>query len=211
MAITIPTKDAPKAKAKTSKVVSKARGTVPDGVKAKAKKVTPRTNFKWAIDPILESNHPIRPWGTGALLRAHSPAYTFSGTIVRSPGMYHKLNAFNGKELPEFLEGTCEEIHPSVRIRLAVRGLNLDDQKQWSAPALTNSGWQLNKTAHGKWFWEYKGKQDLPVKIMWEAEMGHYEKRILELAGGQPNILEFVENMKLDNIAVLARKSVSKG
>ncbi|ROW12555.1 hypothetical protein VMCG_00427 [Cytospora schulzeri] len=210
MAIAIPTKEAPKQKAKPSKAVTKVKETVPDGVKGKAKKVKPRTNFKWAVDPILESNHPIRPWGTGALLQAHSPVYTFSGTIVRSPGMYHKLNSYDGKELPEYLEDTCEEIHPSVRIRLAVRGLNLDDKQQWSAAALTNAGWLLNKGADGRWFWEYKGKEDLPRKIMYEAEMGHYEKRILELAGGQPNILEFVENMKLDNIAVLARKSVSK-
>lgn len=210
MAVTIPVKEAPKQKAKPSKVVTKVKGTVPDGVKGKAKKVKPHVNFKWAIDPILESNHPIRPWGTGALLQAHSPVYTFSGTIVRSPGMYHKLNAYDGKELPEYLEDTCEEIHPSVRIRLAVRGLNLDDKQQWSAAALTNAGWQLNKGADGRWFWEYKGKEDLPKKILYETEMGHYEKRILELAGGQPNILEFVENMKLDNIAALARKSVSK-
>ncbi|KUI64818.1 hypothetical protein VM1G_00297 [Cytospora mali] len=210
MAASLPTKDAPKPKGKSPKAVAKVKDTVPDGIKGKAKKVTPQTYFKWAVDPILESNHPIRPWGTGALLRAHSPVYTLSGTIVRSPGMYHKLNAYDGKELPEYLEDTCEEIHPSVRIRLAVRGLGLDDKQQWSAAALTNSGWELNRGADGRWFWEYRGKEDLPKKILYEAEMGHYEKRILELAGGHPNILEFVESMRLDDIAAIARRNASK-
>lgn len=210
MAAALPTKEAPKPKGHTPRAIQKVTSVVPDGLKAKAAKVIPSAYFKWAIDPILESNHPIRPWATGALLRAHSPVYFLSGTIVRSPGVYHRLNAYDGKELPEFLEDTCEEIHPSVRIRLAVGGLGLDDKQQWNASALTNAGWELNRGAGGRWFWEYHGKEDLPKKILYEAEMGHYEKRILELGGGRPNILEFVENMRLDDIAFLGSRKASR-
>lgn len=152
MAKSVPTKEAPRPKVNSPKVVKKAKGKVPDGIKGKAKKVIPSTYYKWANDTIVESNHPIRPWGTGALLRAHSPVYTLSGTIVRTPGMYHKLNVYNGKELPEYLEDTCEQIHPSVRIRLAVRGLGLDDKQQWGADALVDAGWVLNRAADGRWF-----------------------------------------------------------
>lgn len=140
----IPTKEAPKPKGQPPKVIAMASSVVPDSLKnsasKKVSKVTPTTFYKWAIDPILQGNHPVRPWATGAILRAHSPMYTLAGTITRSPGMYHKLNSYNGKELPEYLEDTCEMIHPSVRIRLTIRGLGYDDKKQWNAAALSSAG-----------------------------------------------------------------------
>ncbi|KAH8752519.1 hypothetical protein F5883DRAFT_433100 [Diaporthe sp. PMI_573] len=176
---------------------------------AKVSKVTSKTYFKWAVDPILEGNHPLRPWGAGAILRAHSPMYTLAGTITRSPGMYHKLNSYNGKELPEYLEDTGEQIHPSVRIRLAVKGLGYDDKKQWNAAALTNAGWELAKKTDGDWCWVYDGKECLPKKVLEESELGTYEKKMLELAGGYPDILEFVDNMSLEEFQNLTRRKTS--
>lgn len=200
MAGSLPTKEAPAAQGKSPKTIAKLKNKVPDGLKEKAQKAIPAPNYKWAVDPVLESNHPVRPWGTGAILRAHSPMYTLTGSITRSPGMYHKLNTYDGKELSEYLEDTCETIHPSVRVRLAVGGLGYDDKQKWSASALTDAGWKVKKGENGKWFWEYQGKKDLPNKILLETEMGHYEKRMLELAGGHPNILDFVNNMKKEDI-----------
>ncbi|KAF3769840.1 hypothetical protein M406DRAFT_246745 [Cryphonectria parasitica EP155] len=173
---------------------------VPDGLKEQASKVVPPKYYKWANDEILENNHPFRPWATGAILRAHSPVYTLTGSIVRSPGRYHKLNTYNGKELPEYLEDTCEKIHPSVRIRLAVDGLGYDDKRRWGAEALTDAGWELKKKPDGKWIWQYEGDEDLPRKVLEEAEMGHYELRMLELAGGTPPILDYVENMGIEDL-----------
>ncbi|PSR94237.1 hypothetical protein BD289DRAFT_465956 [Coniella lustricola] len=140
MAATIPTKEAPAAKGKSPKMVESIKNKVPASIKEKASKAMPTPYYKWANDEIVANNHPVRPWGTGAILRAHSPMYTLTGSIVRSPGMYHKLNTYDGKELPEYLEDTCEKIHPSVRIRLAVGGLGYDDKRQWNAEALTNAG-----------------------------------------------------------------------
>lgn len=207
----IPTKEAPPAKDKKSpRPIAKLKGKFPDGLKEQATKVMPASYYKWAADPILKGNHPVRPWGTGAILRAHSPVYTLAGSIVRSPGMYHKLNSLNGKELPEYLEDTCESIHPSVRIRLAVGGLGYDDKKQWDASALTDSGWKLKKAVDGKWLWEYEGKENLPKKILPESEMGHYEERMLELAGGSPNILDFVNNMTLGDLENAGSRKASR-
>lgn len=200
MAASMPTKEAPDPKGKPPRAIAKLKSKVPDGLKEKAEKAIPTPYYKWAADPVLESNHPVRPWGTGAILRAHSPMYTLTGSITRAPGMYHKLNTYDGKPLPEYLEDTCETIHPSVRVRLAVGGLGYDDKRKWNASALTDAGWELKKAADGRWFWEYEGKEDLPNKILPESEMGHYEKRMLELAGGRPNILDFVNNMKLEDI-----------
>ncbi|POS80138.1 hypothetical protein DHEL01_v201474 [Diaporthe helianthi] len=178
----MPTKEAPKPKGQPPKIIAMANSVVPDSLKNSAaknvSKVTPKTYFKWAIDPILESNHPVRPWGTGAILRAHSPLYTLAGTITRSPGMYHKLNSYNGKELPEYLEDTCEMIHPS----------------------------ELAKRTDGNWCWVYEGKEDLPKKVLEESELGYFEKRMLELAGGVPDILEFVDNMSLDEFQRLTNR-----
>lgn len=199
MAGAMPTKEAPPAKGKSPKMVEAIKSKIPASLKDKAAKVVPTPYYKWANDEILENNHPVRPWGTGAILRAHSPMYTLAGSIVRSPGMYHKLNTYDGKELPEYLEDTCEKIHPSVRIRLAVGGLGYDDKRQWNAEALTNAGWELRRRADGKWFWQYEGKEDLPNKVLEEADMGHYELRMLELAGGTPSILDYVNNMKIDD------------
>lgn len=208
----LPTKEAPKAKGKPPKIIAMATSVVPDSLKAsaaKVSKVTPTTFYKWAVDPILEGNHPLRPWSAGAILRAHSPMYTLAGTITRSPGMYHKLNSYNGKELPEYLEDTGEEIHPSVRIRLAIKGLGYDDKKQWNAAALTNADWELAKKTDGNWCWVYEGKEDLPKKILEESELGNYEKKMLDLAGGFPDILEFVDNMTLEEFQDITRRKTS--
>lgn len=196
----VPTREAPEAKGKSPKSIEAIKSRVPDGLKEKAAKVSPAPYYKWAIDAVLEHNYPVRPWATGAILRAHSPMYTLAGSITRSPGLYHKLNTYDGKELPEYLEDTCEAIHPSVRVRLAVGGLGYDDKRKWNASSLTDAGWELKKGADGKWFWEYEGNADIPNKILPESELGHYEKRMLELAGGHPNILDFVDSMKAEDV-----------
>lgn len=200
MAAAVPTKEAPPAKGKPPKAIAAFKDKIPDGLKDKASKVVPIPFYKWANDEVVESNHPVRPWATGAICRAHSPMYTLTGSITRSPGMYHKLNTYDGKELPEYLEDTNEQIHPSVRIRLAVGGLGYDDKQQWNASALTDAGWELTKREDGKWVWAYEGPEDLPMKVLEESEMGHYEKRMLDLAGGTPNILEYVEKMRVEDL-----------
>lgn len=211
MAGSMPTKEAPPAKGKPPKAIAKIKSKVPDGLKEQAQKANPIPTpyYKWAADPVLESNHPVRPWGTGAILRAHSPMYTLTGSITRSPGMYHKLNTYDGKESKEYLEDTCEMIHPSVRVRLAVGGLGYDDKQKWNASALMDAGWEIKKGGDGRWFWEYEGQEDLPKKILFESEMGHYEKRMLELAGGRPNILDFVGSMKMEDIEKAGSRKAS--
>ncbi|KAG8156665.1 hypothetical protein KVR01_013456 [Diaporthe batatas] len=181
----IPTKEAPKPKGQPPKIIAMASSVVPDSLKNSAAKnvsrVKPTTFYKWAIDPILEPNHPVRPWATGAILRAHSPMYTLAGTITRSPGMYHKLNSYNGKELPEYLEDTCEMIHPS----------------------------ELAKQTDGGWCWIYTGEEPLPKKRLEESELGYYEMKMLEMAGGVPDILEFVDNMSLEEFQTLTNRKMS--
>lgn len=139
-AASMPTKEAPAAKGKPPKAVQVVKDKVPDALKEKVGKVKPKPFYKWASDEIVLRNHPIRPWACGAILRAHSPAYTLAGTITRQPGRYHKLNTYNGRELAAYLEDTNEKVHPSVRVRLAVEGLGWDDKKKWDGSALLDAG-----------------------------------------------------------------------
>ncbi len=59
--------------------------------------------------------------------------------------MYRKADPNTGKQTDAFLEDTNERIHSSVRIRLALEGLGLDDAAKWEAPALKGR-WRLKKT-----------------------------------------------------------------
>lgn len=50
------------------------------------------------------------------------------------------------------------------------------------------------------------GKENLPCRVMEESKMGHYEKRMLELSGGHPNILDHVDNMRIEDVQTACRK-----
>lgn len=218
----------------------------------------------WAVGPIYEKNAPVRPWGLGAILQAGGWLYKLAGHDIRTPGMYHKVDPLYGRKLPAYLEDTNERIHSSVRVRLAVKGLGLNDKGHWDAPALLGN-WRLAKTnekfddpiprgsklwgqwqttngvipkrrstaptpavstlaedgtllsppgqdgegqddddndvvalpsADGsRWIWEYCGpeSQAPPERIMVEEPLGPYERHLLKLSGGQPNIFVFAE------------------
>ncbi|KAI0904072.1 hypothetical protein F4823DRAFT_628908 [Ustulina deusta] len=90
----------------------------------------------WAEKSIYESNEPIRPWSLHYIQSATGPLYNLVGSVSRAPGMYKKINPKNGRPLPEYLEGTNERIHPSVRVRLACAGLGLNDTEVWNCLSL---------------------------------------------------------------------------
>ena len=90
------------------------------------KSVLPRAD-KWAVSPIFESNDPVRPWGLGQLLGAEGFMYKISGSNVRTPGLYKKVDPTAGDLTRAFLEDTNERVHSSVRVRLTLKGLGLND------------------------------------------------------------------------------------
>ncbi|KAB5523046.1 hypothetical protein GE09DRAFT_488912 [Coniochaeta sp. 2T2.1] len=208
----------------------------------------------WAIAQIYETNHPIRPWGMGALLKASSFLYTLAGYNLRTPGTYKKINLSTGSSSRAFLEDTNERIHSSVRVRLAAGGLGLNDSGVWDCPALkgkwaprrtdrtffdpiprTRKTWEQVKEvkAHdvaadpehhgnpkkqieimeraaeeqrplsggdkddtgGRWVWEWcGGEKDAPAeRMLVEEPLGPYERQLLRLASGKPNIYEFAD------------------
>lgn len=220
----------------------------------------PPKAHRWAVDPIFEANHPFRPWGLGAILKTEGFMYKLAGYNLRTPGMYRRVDPNTGGATPVFLEGTNERIHSSVRIRLALQGLGLNDESVWKAPALQGS-WRLQKTtldfldpiprtrktwepvgpagtaAAGeegnqsaylissmphrvqavvemaaeqqrplsvqnkdyRWGWEYCGpeKDAPPQKLMLEEPLGPFERQLLRLSGGVPNVYEYSEKIEV--------------
>jgi hypothetical protein len=131
-------------------------------------------------------------------------------------------------------------MHSSVRVRLAIRGLGLNDKGLWKAPALKD--WRLKKTAEEfvdpvpeslptreppsaaeyasvnktdhqrplsavedgrqyRWVWEYCGdeKDAPPETVIVEEPLGPYERQLLRLSGGKPNVYEFAEAIGHEN------------
>lgn len=208
----------------------------------------------WAVRQIYETNHPVRPWGLGALLKAGSLLYALAGSTLRTPGLYRKMDVATGAPSGAFLEDTNERIHSSVRVRLAAGGLGLNDSSVWDAPALkgrwrprrtnkdyfdpiprTRTTWEQLKEVkahdvaadpehHGdaahqidlmevaaeqqrplsadgdnreRWVWEYCGdERGAPGdRVLVEEPLGPYERQLLRLASGKPNIYEFADGV----------------
>ncbi|KFA81471.1 hypothetical protein S40288_03337 [Stachybotrys chartarum IBT 40288] len=187
--------------------------------KATAASNPSRRTRQWAVDPIYENNKPVRPWGLGAIQDNISLLYKLAGSTTRTPGLYKQTNPKTGREDGNFLLDTNERIHSSVRVRLACKGLGLNDGGVWEASSLSN--WTLKKTTekyedpvprHPKWepaqerngtngaqnggerwIWVYSGSQkDEPKeKVLVEEPLGPYERYCLSATGGSPNTFDF--------------------
>lgn len=222
------------------------------------------TERHWAVEPICESNIPSRPWGLGAISGTEGALYKLAGYDMRTPGMYKKPDPMTGQPTKLFLEDTNERVHSSARVRLALKGLGLNDRRIWEAPALKGN-WRLKKTTQTfadpipdsiatwepvaavaamsettglwqavdidstgmntsdprdlvrravegqrllpsvvgrryRWIWEYCGpeKHAPPVRALVEEPLGPYERQLLRLSGGKPNVYEFAESMELE-------------
>jgi hypothetical protein len=215
---------------------------------------------RWAVDPIYTRNVPVRPWGLGAILKPVGLLTRIFGKKMRTPGLYRKPNPMTGKTTASFLEDTNERIHSSVRIRLALHGLGLNDKGIWDIPALKGK-WRLVRTLDefqdpipsslqtwepqelvkkaeqetggasgmethlhpsrnelislsvqqqrpltpvlrrqdGRWVWEYCGPEsEAPnQRVLVEEPLGPYERQLLRLAGGDPNVYEFAEGLDI--------------
>ncbi|KAK0711137.1 hypothetical protein B0H67DRAFT_493268 [Lasiosphaeris hirsuta] len=200
-------------------------------------KVLP-TMKQWAVDPIYKNNDPVRPWALGAILSSEGFMFKVSGYNLRTPGRYKKVDPDTGFPTRAFLEDTNERIHSSVRVRLALKGLGLNDKHAWTAPALKGS-WRLRKTTEGftdaipefqttwehtgeaasaaiardtmgegadskrgyRWVWEYCGAEAdaPPQRLMVEEPLGPYERQLLRLSGGRPNVYEFAGHFNMED------------
>ena len=208
---------------------------------------------KWAVEPLYGNNAPARPWGLAAIQEVGGFLYRLAGRRARRPGRYRRIDPRTGSATAAFLEDTNERVHASVRVRLAVSGLGLNDSGFWDCPALLNR-WTLRQVPvardeggresgfddpvplgtrkwgphadglvtciHGemehddddgggchrppspgaadtttRWVWDYVGpeRDAPPVRRLVEEVLGPYERHLLKLSGGEPNVFRFAE------------------
>ncbi|KAL7909526.1 hypothetical protein GGI35DRAFT_450146 [Trichoderma velutinum] len=194
----------------------------------KSLQTTKKKGPKWAVDPIYSSNQPVRPWALGSINKAGSFIYKLSGFEDRTPGLYKRTDPKTDRDTNIFLQDTNERIHSSARVRLACKGLGLDDKGIWNCPSLSSwqlkhtdaafedpiphnpSWWQgppdesgVDKQQNGRWIWEYAGSKgsaptDPKQRIMVEEPLGPYERYLLQLSGGTPNVYLFAETQDID-------------
>ena len=100
----------------------------------------------WAIQPIFERHKPVRPWGLSKIYNSVVSYYRISGSITRTPGQYKRADPDTGNPTDIPMTHTNERIHSSVRIRLDLGGLGLDDKGLYNCPALLGKGqWRLRR------------------------------------------------------------------
>lgn len=173
---------------------------------------------QWAISSVYNEHKPVRPWGLGQIYDSEVGFYHLAGKTVRTPGMYHRINPDTSSPTVEFLVNTNERIHRSVRIRIGLDGLGLDDIGLYKCPALFEKGpWRLRRMRtrtreldpryppwslsddpdeildEGRdfyWVWVYAGHRinAPPETIMIEEPLGPYERKLLRLNKGKSDI-----------------------
>lgn len=177
---------------------------------------------RWAVESIHDKNQPVRPWGLGAMRKAPSLLFRLSGETTRTPGMYRQIDPRTRSDKRDFLRDTNESVHSSVRTRLACEGLGLNDRAAWTCPALSGwrlrrvtafAQESPPKPAPGcragerdydgaelgeRWVWRYAGgEMDGPAdpgqRTMWEEPLGPYERHLLDLSGGTPNVYDYAQ------------------
>ncbi|QPH01596.1 hypothetical protein C2857_005799 [Epichloe festucae Fl1] len=193
---------------------------------------------QWAADAVYEKNKPFRPWSLGAIQKASGLVYSISGEATRTPGMYKQVDPKTALRKEKFLQDTNERVHSSVRVRLACEGLGLNDEAVWACAAL--SDWRLKRaifeldeeskyrdyrsydryragTSRDGWIWKYVGvERNAPrQRIMMEEPLGPYERYLLDLSGGEPNVFDFAERRanrsKRRSRSERARRSLQQG
>ena len=79
---------------------------------------------------------PPRPWGLGKVYNSFSTFYSLAGSAVRTPGRYARPDPQTNNPTGTRLVHTEEAVHPSVRIRIEMKGKGTEDQGTYKSDAL---------------------------------------------------------------------------
>jgi len=166
---------------------------------------------QWAVSNLYNKYNPVRPWGFGMVNNGLTSYYLLSGKTIRTPGQYRRPDPSSGYPSGPRMTRTNERIHSSIRLRLQLGGLDLDDDGPYKNTAL--SKWRLRQmkvkvqdpidpkadwadlpkdapvphVGDVRWVWEWNGPQDenAPLEpIMIEDVPGPFERRLLLLNNG---------------------------
>jgi hypothetical protein len=167
----------------------------------------------FAQPDIDENFRPIRPWALGKVYDSDTGFYRLTQRITRTPGEYCRADPVTGRKTGVPMVHTNERIHRSVRIRLELEGLGLDDRGGYDCPALLprwklvrkrldvrdpiprDAGWCPSSPVRDaederegmRWCWEWNGRRsETPgVRVMVEEGLGPWERRLLGLSTGK--------------------------
>lgn len=123
-----------------------------------------RSQRRDTIDCTGKDNHPNDPyqdiwkeysgrdWGLGQIRLPANKLMLAAGTIVRRPGCFMRVDPSTNIDTEEPLINTNERVHSSTRVRLACKGLDLDDKSVWPCSSLLTDDshqskplWRLEK------------------------------------------------------------------
>lgn len=123
----------------------------------------PKHQHRDTIDCTGKDHHPNGPyqelwkyggrdWGLGQIRAPTNQFILAAGTIVRRPGCFMRVDPNTNADTEEPLLNTNERVHSSVRVRLASKGMSLDDKEAWPCSSLltddshqSNPLWKLEK------------------------------------------------------------------
>ncbi|POR35473.1 Uncharacterized protein TPAR_04329 [Tolypocladium paradoxum] len=191
-------------------------------LRAQRSKSDRRKLQRWAVDQVYEGNQPVRPWALGAIQKDISLLFRLSGESTRTPGVYRPIDPKTELDKERFLQDTNESVHSSVRVRLACEGLGLNDRSVWTCAALSSWRLKrvtvvrdppkprapsrgrgdgrdsYREELEERWVWKYVGDpraapEDPNQRTMWEEPLGPYERYLLDISGGTPNVYDYAE------------------
>lgn len=109
-----------------------------------------------------ETFGPLRQWGLGKIHDSYTPFFRIAGSQTRTPMQHAEISRATRKPTGNFLKGTGEAMHASVRVRMALDGLGYDDKGRYESDALQD--W--------KYDWEAYAQPDTPFQLTQPGEVG---------------------------------------
>lgn len=156
-----------------------------------------------------DKNEAPRPWGcggyrgsvlyrvllsanllTGRIVNSAGGLYTITGSKIRSPGHYFRVDPNTDLPTEKLLEKTNEYIHASVRIRYGVANMGFDDKgpynpiplKDWRLVRGEVPGGSSSSLTQGPFHWQYNGsdaKFSAAQNFLPEDVLGPIERELL--------------------------------
>lgn len=138
------------------------------------------------------TNQKLRWWSFGEIYRSLKGPYAFTGSKIRTPGAYQRVDPYNGKPTGKRLKNTNEYIHASVRARVGLRGPGPQDRGDYNPPALADWTFEpepapVGAAAQGQGgnlsdgmmvVWNFRGDKDrhdgqmrIPEAVLLETEL----------------------------------------
>ena len=149
---------------------------------------------KQQVQHEVEKRKAIRRWGLGELVNSQAGLRALAGHKVRTPGQYHATDPHTGENTKTPLRQTHEHIHPSVRVRLALKGKGIGDHGVYEPKAL--KGWTLLNTRNTNidegdpqtegFEWMLEKGHDGSKLVLKEDQMGSVERKLYASFGTTP-------------------------